>query len=235
MTLALVGFAGLSALSFLQVGPLPEAAAAVSTRDAGSEVAGRRQLFLASMGGILGSLAAEDAEALTRRTSLPDIQNKNDPKRCVFKSSAMGQANAQRDKALDLRECKMAGTSAVKMDIAGVYMNDGDFSNVNFEETVMSKAIAQNANFEGANFRNAVVDRVAFDGANMKGAIFRNTILSGTNLENVNVENADFTDAFVDQIFFKPLCKNPTLKGKNPVTGVDTIESSGCDIELGRR
>ena len=43
-----------------------------------------------------------------------------------------------------------------------------------------------------------------------------------------NVENADFSEAALGNFDLKNLCKNPTLKGENPITGADTRFSVGC-------
>ena len=45
---------------------------------------------------------------------------------------------------------------------------------------------------------------------------------------DADVENADFTEAALGNFDLKNLCKNPTLRGENPVTGVDTRFSVGC-------
>jgi len=140
----------------------------------------------------------------------------------------MGQANAARDKLLDLRECKMVGDSAADKDIAGALMDRGDFSKVDFTNSIMSKLVAENATFVGANFKNAVIDRATFDGSNLKGAIFKNTILTGSTFEGADLRDADFTDAAIAAFDIKVLCKNPTMKGTNPVTGEDTYDSAGC-------
>ena len=47
---------------------------------------------------------------------------------------------------------------------------------------------------------------------------------------DADVENADFTEAALGMFDIKNLCKNPTLKGENPVTGNDTRFSVGCGI-----
>lgn len=52
---------------------------------------------------------------------LPPI-DRSDPDRCVLKSSAIGQSNAQRDKLFDLRECKLEGANAQGFDLSGVIM-----------------------------------------------------------------------------------------------------------------
>lgn len=184
------------------------------------------------VGGVMGGIAtapSQPAQALgtDRRVALPPIKTWQKD-RCKWISSKMGQANAQRDKLFDLRECKMAGTSAADKDIAGVIMNNGDFTDVSFENTVMSKALAYDAKFDNANFRNAVADRVTFVNASLKGAIFDNAVLTGSDFAGANLENTDFTDAKIDMFGIRPLCQNPTMKGTNPTTGVDTYESAGC-------
>jgi len=188
----------------------------------------RRGLLAAAVGALAPAALFQDDSASTawaKRMAYPPI-DKYDKNRCQWQSSAMGQANAQRDKLFDLRACKMAGTSAAEKDIAGVLMNEGDFSNVNFQQTIMSKAIIENATMVGANFKDAVADRVTFLGTNLKDANFNNCVLTGTSFEGANLENTDFTDAFIDQYGIRPLCRNPTLKGTNPKTGADTYESA---------
>lgn len=62
----------------------------------------------------------------------------------------------------------------------------------------------------------------------MRGAVFANAVLTGTSFEGANVENADFTESYIGSFDLRNLCKNPTLKGENPVTGADTFLSTGC-------
>merc|ERR1712087_79650 len=95
-------------------------------------------------------------------------------------------------------------------------------------EAQFSKGYLHESNFDGADFSNAIVDRASFKGSSLKGAIFTNSVLTGTSFENANVENADFTDAYIGDFDIRNLCKNPTLKGENPVTGEDTRLSANC-------
>lgn len=82
--------------------------------------------------------------------------------------------------------------------------------------------------FDGADFTNAIVDRASFRGSSLKGAIFTNAVLSGTTFDGADLEGADFSEAYFGGFDLRNICKNPTLKGQNPVTGVDTRESVGC-------
>ena len=135
----------------------------------------------------------------------------------------MGQANAGRDKLLDLRECDLKDQSAAGKDLSGMIGMNVDFSGVNFKEAQLSKALASNSKFVGCDFTNAIVDRVIFDGSDIKKAIFANAVLSGTTFADADLQDTDFTDAYLGPFDVKNLCLNPTLRGTNPVSG-DVIQ-----------
>lgn len=186
---------------------------------------GQRVAAAAAAGLVLaGSVIAPPAEAAY---NFPPI-DKADKNRCEFRSSAIGQSNAARDKLYDLRECDLSGKDAKGIDVAGAIMLKGTFSKTDFSEAVMSKIYADGANFEGAKFTSAVVDRSSFRKTKMNGAIMANTVLSGTSFEGADLTNTDFSDAYMGDFDNKNLCKNPTLTGTNPVTGVDTRFSAAC-------
>ena len=84
------------------------------------------------------------------------------------------------------------------------------------------------SNFDGADFTNAIVDRASFKASSLRGTIFKNAVLTGTTFEGADLEGADFTEAALGSFDIKGLCKNPTLKGENTVTGTDTRLSVGC-------
>jgi len=167
------------------------------------------------------------ADGQTEKYKLPpvDLADKN---RCTLSSSTIGQANAARDKLYDLRQCNLSGKAAVGFDLSGVIMTGTDVSKVNFQDAIFSKAYLRDSNFEGADFSNAIVDRASFKGSSLRGAIFKNTVLTGTSFDGADVENADFTESALGNFDLKNLCKNPSLKGENPVTGEDTRLSVGC-------
>ena len=58
--------------------------------------------------------------------------------------------------------------------------------------------------------------------------MFVNAVLTGTSFEGANVENADFSDSYIGDFDVRSLCRNPTLKGENPTTGMQTRASVGC-------
>lgn len=159
---------------------------------------------------------------------LPPIDHKNDKTRCVFESSAMGQANAARDSLYDLRECSMPGATAKGSDISGALMAKGDFSKANFKEAQLSKVYAAGANFDGADFTQAILDRGQYGNATFRGAIFNNAVLSGSSFDGADLTDADFSESYIGDFEVRKICKNPTLQGENPITGNPTRESIGC-------
>lgn len=167
------------------------------------------------------------ADGQTEKFKLPPIDF-NDKTRCSLSSSTIGQANAARDKLYDLRQCKLSGASAPGFDLSGVIMTDTDVSKANFKEAYFSKGYLQSSNFDGADFTNAIVDRASFKGSSLRGAIFQNAVLTGTTFDGADLEGADFTEAAIGSFDIKGICKNPTLKGENPVTGADSRLSAGC-------
>ena len=61
------------------------------------------------------------ADGQTKEFKLPPIDT-SDKARCSIKGSAIGQANAARDKLYDLRECDLRNSKAVGFDLSGVIM-----------------------------------------------------------------------------------------------------------------
>ena len=167
------------------------------------------------------------ADGQTKVFKLPPIDFA-DKSRCQFNDSKMGQANAQRDKLYDLRQCSLTDKDASGFDLSGVIMDKTDVSGSKFIESQFSKGYLRNSKFDGADFSNAIVDRANFGQSSLKGTIFNNAVLTGTSFEDADVENADFTDAYIGDFDIRNLCKNPTLKGENPTTGADTKLSVGC-------
>lgn len=185
------------------------------------QILGNSLLSLSLFSALPASSIAQD------QFRLPPIDRK-DLNRCEMSSSSIGQANAGRDKLLDLRECDLKGKGAEGFDMSGIIASNADFSGVSFKEGQVSKGYMRNSKFVGCDFTNAVVDRVSFDGSDMTNAIFVNTVLSGTTFTDANLENTDFSDAYLGPFDLKNICSNPTLKGTNTLTKKDTKESAGC-------
>ncbi|GMH67832.1 hypothetical protein TrRE_jg8822 [Triparma retinervis] len=167
------------------------------------------------------------ADGQTKEFKLPPVDT-SDKSRCQIKSSAIGQANAARDKLYDLRLCDLQNSKAGGFDLSGVIMTDTDVSNSNFVETQFSKGYLHSSNFQGADFTNGIIDRASFFKSDLRQAIFHNAVLTGTSFEGADVEGADFSDAYIGDFDIRNLCKNPTLKGTNEKTGMETRVSAGC-------
>lgn len=148
--------------------------------------------------------------------------------RCKPSSSAIGQANAARDSLLDLRECDLRNSNLSTFDLSGGIFSGADLQGASLADAQLSKSYAPRANFRDVDFTNAVVDRVTFDGSDLTNSIFANAVLSDSTFDDANLENVDFSDVYIGDFAQKNICRNPTTKGTNPVTGAPTRESLGC-------
>eukprot|EP00307_Rebecca_sp_RCC1486_P005449 CAMPEP_0119406026 /NCGR_PEP_ID=MMETSP1335-20130426/517_1 /TAXON_ID=259385 /ORGANISM="Chrysoculter rhomboideus, Strain RCC1486" /LENGTH=232 /DNA_ID=CAMNT_0007430085 /DNA_START=16 /DNA_END=714 /DNA_ORIENTATION=+ len=226
--LALVALAALPLATGLRQPAVPRAGASPAcSRAASSKIAVHFRAAAAALLVAGASAMPAMADGDTEKFKFPPIDRSN-KNRCRFTSSAMGQANAARDSLYDLRECSLDGQSAEGFDISGALLASGSFKKANFKTAQLSKVYGPEANFDGADFTDAVVDRAFFKGASFKDVLFVNTVLTSTSFEDADLENTDFSGAYLGQFDARKLCKNPTLKGTNPITKEDTKESAGC-------
>lgn len=216
-----------------------EQGAGVQTKDGmhmSLNVCGIRRVGIATAASVLAAAVLHasgtgpvlmSAYAASANVKFPPI-DRTDANRCEPTSSAIGQANAARDKLLDLRECDLRSKDMSGFDLSGGLFSEANLEDANLKDAQLSKSYAPRANFRNVNFTNAVVDRVTFDNADLSNAIFENAVLSDSTFDGANLENVDFTDVYIGDFAQRNICRNPTMKGENPVTGAPTRESLGC-------
>ena len=171
------------------------------------------------------ALTASSTDLAQRPPYMPE----SDKERCALRSSAIGQADAARDQVIDARQCDLRNRDFTGYDISGAYLEGAKADGSRFDRAMMSKALAEHLSCRDCSFVDAVVDRVNFDGADLSGSVFTNAVLSDAIFtDQTQVQNADFSDVYIGSFAQRRLCRNPTLQGTNPSTGVPTRASLGC-------
>ena len=124
--------------------------------------------------------------------------------------------NEQNFSNRDLADTSFAGASGRHADFRGSDLHGAIFTQAAFPE----------ANFAGADLSNVLMDKVDFSGADFTNAVLAGSIASGSSFIGATVTNADFSDALIDRLDQRSLCRD--AEGTNPTTGVDTRASLGC-------
>nr|WP_254932861.1 pentapeptide repeat-containing protein [Cyanobium sp. WAJ14-Wanaka] len=116
----------------------------------------------------------------------------------------------------DLADTSFAGASGRHANFSGSDLHGAIFTQASFPE----------ADFSDANLTNVLMDKVDFSGADFSNALLAGAIASGSSFIGATVTNADFSDALIDRLDQRSLCREAS--GSNPITGVDTRSSLGC-------
>jgi len=119
-----------------------------------------------------------------------------------------------------------SGQQLPNSSFAGVVGRRASFNGANLHGAILTQAVFPQASFHGADLSDALMDRGDFSGADFSDALLTGAIASGSNFSGALVNGADFSDALLDQVDQRLLCRE--AEGINPVTGVSTRVSLDC-------
>lgn len=126
----------------------------------------------------------------------------------------------------ELKGRDFSGQDLRASDFANANLEQADFSHARVQGGIFSASVMLEANLQGAQLQGAMLDQVDLTRADLRDAVLSDTILLRTTFEDVQLAGADFSDAILDGVQVKTLCK--TASGTNSQTGISTRDSLGC-------